>query len=47
MDMSRFVEWIKLSPRHLLPLSLFTGFLLFAPPRWLAVFGLAVCEGIR
>jgi hypothetical protein len=38
MDISRFVEWIKLSPRHLLPLSSLTGFLLFAPQRWLAVF---------
>jgi len=27
MDISRFVEWIKLSPRHLLPLSLFTSFI--------------------
>jgi hypothetical protein len=40
MDIGRLVEWIKLSPRHLLPLSLFTGFVLFAPQRWLAVFGL-------
>jgi hypothetical protein len=37
MDIGRLVEWIKLSPRHLLPLSLFTGFVLFAPQRWLAV----------
>ena len=27
MDIGRLVEWIKLSPRHLLPLSLFTGFI--------------------
>jgi hypothetical protein len=40
MDIGRLVEWIKLSPRHLIPLSLFTGFVLFAPERWLAVFGL-------
>jgi Super-infection exclusion protein B len=40
MDIGRLVEWIKLSPGHLVPLSLFTGFLLFAPERWLAVFGL-------
>ena len=40
MDIGRLVEWIKLSPRHLLPLSLFTGFVLFAPGEWLAVFGL-------
>jgi len=36
----KLVEWIKLSPRYLLPLSLFTGFLLFAPAKWLFVFGL-------
>jgi hypothetical protein len=41
MDIGRLVEWIKLSPRYLLPLSLFTGFVLFAPQRWLAVFGIA------
>jgi hypothetical protein len=40
MNIGRLVEWIKLSPRHLIPLSLFTGFVLFAPERWLAVFGL-------
>lgn len=40
MDIGRLVEWIKLSPRHLVPVSLFTGFVLFAPERWLAVFGL-------
>jgi hypothetical protein len=40
MDIGRFVEWIKLSPRHLLPLSLFTGFMLFVSQEWLAVFGL-------
>jgi hypothetical protein len=40
MDIGRLVEWIKLSPRHLLPLYLFTGFILFAPQRWLAVFAL-------
>ena len=40
MDISRFVEWIKLSPRYLLPIFLLTGFLLFAPKGWLGVFGL-------
>jgi hypothetical protein len=40
MDIGRLVEWIKLSPRHLVPLSLFTGFILFAPETWLSVFGL-------
>jgi hypothetical protein len=38
MDIGRLVEWIKLSPGHPHPLSLFTGFMLFAPQRWLAVF---------
>jgi hypothetical protein len=37
MNLGRLVEWIKLYPRHLLLLSLFTGFVLFAPQRWLAV----------
>jgi transposase len=37
-DLSRLVEWIKLSPRYLLPLLLFTGFVLFAPHTWLAIF---------
>ena len=41
MDIGRLVEWIKLSPKHLLPLSLFTGFILFASQRWLAAFGIA------
>jgi hypothetical protein len=41
MDISKLVEWIKLSPKHLIPLSLFTAFLLFASQRWLAVFGIA------
>jgi hypothetical protein len=40
MDIGRLVEWIKLSPRHLVPLSLFTGFVLFAPERRLAMFAL-------
>jgi hypothetical protein len=40
MDIGRLVEWIKLSPRHLLPLSLFTGSALFTPEKWLAVFGI-------
>ncbi len=39
VNIGKLVEWIKLSPRHLVPLSLFTGFILFAPQRWLAIFG--------
>ncbi len=40
MDFSRYLDWIKLSPRYLLPLSLFTAFVLFAPQDMLARFGL-------
>jgi hypothetical protein len=40
MDLGKLVEWIKLSPKHLLPVSLFTGFTLFAPPEWLTAFGI-------
>ncbi len=40
MDIYRLLEWIKFSLRHLLFLSLFTGFRLFAPQTWLVVFGL-------
>jgi hypothetical protein len=31
MDFSKYLDWIKLSPRYLLPIALFTGFALFAP----------------
>lgn len=41
MDFSKYLDWIKLSPRYLLPVALFAGFVLFAPSRWLGVFGLA------
>jgi hypothetical protein len=40
VDISKYLDWIKLSPRYLLPIALFTGFALFAPSRWLEVFGL-------
>jgi hypothetical protein len=40
MDYTKILDWIKLSPRHLLPLAIFTGFLVFAPPDLLDVFGL-------
>ena len=39
-NLSGLVEWIKLSPRYLLPLLLFTGFVLFAPSSVLSAFGL-------
>ena len=40
MDIGRLVEWIKLSPKHLVAIFLFTGLVVFAPQRWLAVFEL-------
>jgi len=40
VDFSKYLDWIKLSPRYLLPLSLFTGFILFAPQNLLNRFGL-------
>jgi hypothetical protein len=40
MDLSRYLDWIKLSPRYLLPIAVFTGFILFAPQELLARFGL-------
>ena len=45
MDRSRLVERIKLSLRHLLPLSLMKGFVLFALQRWLSAFGLPHIAG--
>ncbi len=48
VDISKYLDWIKLSPRYLLPIALFTGFLLFAPPELLARFGLiGWVEGYR
>ena len=40
VDFSKYVDWIKLSPRYLLPIVLFTGFVLFAPTGMLDTFGL-------
>ena len=41
MDMAKnLVDWIKLSPRYLLPICLFTGFVVFAAPETLSIFGL-------
>jgi len=34
------IDWIKLSPRYLLPVCIFCGFVVFAPPRLLSIFGL-------
>jgi len=35
MDISKVLEWIRLSTKHLLAVALATGFLLFAPRGWL------------
>lgn len=40
MDISKLSEWLKLSPRYLLPISLVTGFVLFASANILDTFGL-------
>ena len=41
MDTAKsFVDWVKLSPRYLLPICIFTGFVVFAPPNVLSFFGL-------
>jgi Super-infection exclusion protein B len=41
MDTSKFLDWIKLSPRYLTPFAVVSGFLLFAKEKWLEVLGLA------
>ena len=41
MDVSKFVEWIKLSPKYLFPILIVLGFVLFAPADILDVFGLS------
>jgi hypothetical protein len=38
--LKNLVEAIKLSPRYLLPVCLFSGFVVFAPPETLSIFGL-------
>ena len=40
VDFSKYLDWIKLSPRYLLPLAIFTGFVVLAPLAWLDVFAL-------
>jgi hypothetical protein len=43
-----FVDWIKLSPRYLLPICIFTGFVVFAPPNVLSIFGITgIVESYR
>jgi Super-infection exclusion protein B len=40
MEASKFLEAIKLSPKYLLPIVIVAGFLLFAKPEILDIFGL-------
>ena len=40
MDISKLTDWLKLSPKYLFPISLATGFLVFAPVNLLELFGL-------
>jgi len=41
MDLSKFIEWIKLSPRYIFPFLIISGFFLFAPEHVLSIFGLS------
>jgi len=41
MDWSKIIDWIKLSPKYLLPISLVCGTLLFLETKWVGFFGLA------
>jgi len=45
MDLSKLVDWIKLSPKYLLPISLVCGFLLLANELLLEKFGLKELVG--
>ncbi|MBN2366681.1 MAG: superinfection exclusion B family protein [Calditrichaeota bacterium] len=40
MDWSKIIDWIKLSPRYLLPISLVSGAFLFLDQKWTDFFGL-------
>ena len=40
MDLSKLIDWIKLSPRYLIPFSLISGFLIFADEEIVGFFGL-------
>ena len=37
----KVTDWIKLSPKYLLPISIASGFIIFAKLEWLQLFGLA------
>ena len=41
VDFSKYLDWVKLSPRYLSPIAAFAGFVLFAPPGMLDRLGLA------
>lgn len=40
MDVSKLIEWIKLSPKYLFAIAIICGFLLFAPTDWMEMLGL-------
>lgn len=40
MDFSKILEWLKLSPKYLIPISLVSGFALFASSDILEIFGI-------
>lgn len=40
MDLSKYIDWIKLKPRYLIPISLVSGFLIFSPDSCLDIFAL-------
>lgn len=40
IDFGKFIDWIKLSPRYLIPIFLTSGFLLFAPSNYVGPLGL-------
>jgi len=40
VDISKLLDWLKLSPKYLIPISAVTGFVLFAPTSILSIFSL-------
>ncbi len=45
MDPTKLIDWLKLSPKYLVPISLVSGFLLFLPPVALDILGLTQFTG--
>ena len=41
VDLSKWVEWVKLAPRYLLAIALVTGVVLFGPSSFTVALGLA------